>query len=198
MLRKIWHPVDRVLSAVEVAVVLSLLTATLLLAFSQVLLRWLGGGWTAADELVRYFVLWMGIWGAGPATRHGKHIAIDVAVRALPGSGRRWIRRATDLLGAALAYALYLGARNYIAVFDDPLPSLPVSDGQMTWPVAVGFLWIAIRFLADAILGGADEEPLAPLVGTEEDLVGDHLGESPAEDSNLSGGLPMSDPEPAT
>lgn len=146
-------------SAAENTIVLLLLAAALLTAFGQVIARAFGVGLTEADELVRYFIFWLGIWGAGPATRHHKHIAIDVLTLMMPTSPRRQLRRLTDLLGAGTAAMLCFATVRYIDFLgDERLPSLPFTTASLTWPVAVGFGWIAFRFLADVVVG-VDAEP---------------------------------------
>ncbi len=154
MLKTIWKHLDRVMSWVETIAVLSLLSLTVGIAFFQVVARWFGGGWIWADELVRYLVLWLGIWGAGPATRHHKHIAIDAFAQLIPAQPRSWIRRAVDLLAAATAFVFVKAIVDYIGfVGEENTATLGVTVGTLTWPICVAFAWIGIRFLADAIFG---------------------------------------------
>lgn len=163
--------VDLAFTASEYTIVLLLLAAALLTAFGQVVARSLGHGLTEADELVRYFVFWLGIWGAGPATRAHKHIAIDALLRVMPLSMRRWLRRGTDLLAAGVAGALCWATVRYIGFLgDERLPSLPLTTAALTWPVAVGFGWVAVRFAVD-VLVGVDEEPDLPLGADHADAV---------------------------
>ena len=56
-----------------------LLTAMILLAGTQILLRNLfDSGFVWIDPLLRVLVLWLGLVGATVATRHNKHIRIDL------------------------------------------------------------------------------------------------------------------------
>jgi len=154
---------EALLSWLETALVLSLLTATLFLAFAQVVARWLGGGWIWADELVRYLVLWLGIWGAGHATRTHKHIGIDVFTKAMPRRARLWIRHVTDLLAAMTAFLLAKASVDYIGfVGDEQSVTLGVTVGTLTWPLAAGLCWIGIRFLLVSLFGVASDGETSP------------------------------------
>lgn len=60
----------------ESALLVFLLSAMILLSFSQVLLRQLfGTGLLWGDTLARHLVLWVGFLGAGLAAAEGKHFA---------------------------------------------------------------------------------------------------------------------------
>ena len=160
-----WKYVDVPLSWAETIIVLSLLLATLVISFSQIVARWLGGGWPWADELVRYMLLWLGIFGAAPATRHHKHIAIDAFAQLLPETPRLIIRRITDLVAAALVFTFVKAISDYIGfVGDERSMTLGVTVGTLTWPIAVAFSWIGVRFLADAIIGIDAESSESPIL----------------------------------
>lgn len=167
-MRNAWKWVDTPLSWVEMAAVLGLLTAVLVISFSQIVARWFGGGWIWADELVRYMVLWLGIFGAGPATRHHKHIAIDAVQQFIPPAPRVWVRRVVDLAAASLSLVFVKAIVDYIGfVGDERSTTLGVTVGTLTWPIAVGFCWIGLRFLADAVLGvefSDDDDHGSPLI----------------------------------
>ena len=69
-----------------------LLTAMIGLACLQILLRAsFNSGLMWADPMLRYLVLWVGLFGAAAATKHGKHIAIDVASFLLPKRILPWV-----------------------------------------------------------------------------------------------------------
>jgi len=161
----VWNEVDRKLYFIESAIVLALLASTMFLGFAQIVARWMGGGWIWADELVRFFVLWIGVFGAAPATRNHKHIAIDVIVKAMPRTPRRWVRAFTDLTAAAVSFILVKATVDYIEFFgSDPSNTLGVEKATLIWPLAVGFSWIGLRFLMDAIFGvEVDESEQLPI-----------------------------------
>ena len=73
--------IDR-LHRVEDTLLALLLSATILLAVTQILLRnFFDSGLVWADPLLRVLVLWLGLIGATVATRDNKHIQIDVLSR---------------------------------------------------------------------------------------------------------------------
>lgn len=153
-LHKAWKFIDIPLSWAETIIVLGLLTSVLFLAFSQVVMRWFGGGYIWADELVRYMVLWLGVFGAASATRHRKHIAIDAFQQLIPVGPRKWVRRGCDLVASILAFALAKATYEYMEfVADEKSATLGVTVDVLTWPILVALCWIAVRFIADAILG---------------------------------------------
>lgn len=82
-----------------------ILTSMILLACTQIFLRTvMSSGLLWADPLLRYLVLWSGLFGAVAATGQGKHIALDVLSRKMPKSIAPWINLAT-LLFCCLASA---------------------------------------------------------------------------------------------
>ena len=72
------------LHRVEDALLVLLLTAMIVLAGTQILLRnFFDSGIVWIDPLLRVLVLWLGLLGAMVATRNNKHISIDLLSRFL-------------------------------------------------------------------------------------------------------------------
>ena len=70
------------LHRVEDALLAALLTAMIVLASTQILLRnFLDSGFVWIDPILRVMVLWLGLIGATVATRDNKHIRIDLLSR---------------------------------------------------------------------------------------------------------------------
>jgi TRAP-type C4-dicarboxylate transport system permease small subunit len=85
----------------EDAVLVALFLVLVGLAFSQISLRnFFHGGWPWADPALRVLVLWLAMWGASLAARHGHHIRIELAPHYLP---LRWRRYNMVLCDAACA-----------------------------------------------------------------------------------------------
>jgi TRAP-type C4-dicarboxylate transport system permease small subunit len=83
-----WERIDEVIGRVEQILLVVLLSALILVAFSQIVLRnFFSTGIAWGDALVRSLVLWTGFIGATIATREGKHISIDVVSRRLSPRG---------------------------------------------------------------------------------------------------------------
>lgn len=85
-----WERIDAAIGRVEHGLLVVLLSALILIAFSQIILRNLfstGIAW--GDALVRSLVLWTGFIGATIAAREGQHISIDVVSRWISPKGKR-------------------------------------------------------------------------------------------------------------
>jgi len=79
------HKGVRVLHGIEDGLLVTILLAMMILAFSQIVMRnFLGTGAIWLDPLLRVMVLWVGLLGALVATRQHKHIRVDVLTRFLP------------------------------------------------------------------------------------------------------------------
>jgi TRAP-type C4-dicarboxylate transport system permease small subunit len=78
---------DQLIGRLEKILVAVLLSAMILLAFGQIVLRnFFGTGFAWSDSLVRYLVLWVAFLGATMAAGENRHIRIEL----LPGrSGTR-------------------------------------------------------------------------------------------------------------
>ncbi|MEI6155122.1 MAG: TRAP transporter small permease [Deltaproteobacteria bacterium] len=86
----LWERIDEVIGRIEQIFLVILLSALILVAFSQIILRNLfstGIAW--GDALVRGLVLWTGFIGATIAAREGKHICIDAVSRWLSPNGKK-------------------------------------------------------------------------------------------------------------
>jgi TRAP-type C4-dicarboxylate transport system permease small subunit len=158
---------QRATAVFEDALLIALLSAMILVAGTQIVLRNLFDSailW--ADPLLRVAVLWVGMIGAMVATRSDKQIAIDALSRFLPQHWRFRFRVATDLFTAAVsavvawsAFRLMMGDREAGGM---AISFVPVWVCESILPVA--FAVIALRYLLFAVehlrQSGASEEPL--------------------------------------
>jgi TRAP-type C4-dicarboxylate transport system permease small subunit len=145
---------QRVTAVFEDALLITLLTAMILVAGAQIVLRNLFDGailW--ADPLLRVAVLWVGMIGAMVATRSDKQIAIDALSRFLPQHWKFRIRVVTDLFTAAVsavvawsAFRLMMGDREAGGM---AISFVPVWVCESILPVA--FAVIALRYLLFAV-----------------------------------------------
>ena len=141
-----WYFLDNILSRVEQALITVLLTAMILLAFAQIVLRnFFDTGIDWGDALVRYLVVWVGFIGAAIAAKEGKHITIDVLSRWITGAGSSAIQAISHFSSAAVCGLLTWAGIKFIwfeaqmggtAFFKLPtwVPELiiPVTFGLMT------------------------------------------------------------------
>ncbi len=92
------NPILDWLGILEDTLLTILLTAMILLAGAQILLRnFLDESFPWGDPLLRVMVLWVGLLGAVAATRDNYHIRIDLLSRFLPDTGQ-WLARLTRCL----------------------------------------------------------------------------------------------------
>lgn len=131
-----------------------LLSAMVLLACLQIFLRGVfSGGFLWADPLLRYMVLWVGMFGAAVATGKGRHIAIDLVSYLLPSNVKPWLRVVTDFISAIVAgfltYAAVIFINNEAAFGGRSLLSVPSWVWNLVFPIA--FILITMRFLASSV-----------------------------------------------
>ena len=146
-------PVDRLLrlaALVEDALLVLLLTAMVLVAGAQIVLRNLfDTSFVWADPLLRVSVLWIGMIGAMVATRNDRQITVDLVSRFVPPHWRARGRVITDLFTAVVsavvawsAYRLMMEDRSMGGMTIGPIP---VWICEAVLPVA--FAVIAFRYL---------------------------------------------------
>jgi TRAP-type C4-dicarboxylate transport system permease small subunit len=133
---------------------LCLLLLTMIgLACTQIILRDLfSTGFVWADPLLRYMVIWAGLFGADIATRKKKHIAIDIISYLIPPQYEAWLLALIHLFSAAVCMAITY-AREILGV--------PSWGMNLAFPVAFGL--ISLRFL---ILFGTELLTIAGKPGT--------------------------------
>lgn len=134
-----------------------LLFAMIGLACTQIILRDIfTEGFVWADPLLRYMVIWAGLFGADIATRKNKHIAIDIISHLLPRQLESWLQALIHLFSAAVCTALTYAAVVFIqneAAFGGGREILGIPSWGMNLAFPVAFGLISLRFL---ILLGAD------------------------------------------
>ena len=151
----------------EDAVLVLILTAMILLAAAQIVLRNLFDiGFIWGDEMLRMLVLWLAVAGAVAASRSDKHIRIDLLNRYLPERAARAVRVLLHLFTAAVAgimawYGLAF-VRTSWEFGDVLLGSVPAWIPQAVLPL--GFALIAWRYalLALAVASSLIRRSRAP------------------------------------
>lgn len=90
-------------SRLEDALLVGMLTAMLILAGVQILMRnFFQSGILWGDPLVRVMVLWVGQIGAMVAARRNQHISIDIVSRLLPRRMKKAVNVVVDLFAAVV------------------------------------------------------------------------------------------------
>ncbi len=139
---------------IEDGVLAGILTAMIVLAAVQILLRNVfHTGLLWADPALRVMVLWIGLIGAMVATRHDKQITVDVLSRFMAPRARAGVRVLTDLFTAAVsAVVAWHGGRLVLedhAAGSEVFASVPVWLCEIVVPLAFGV--IAFRYVMYAI-----------------------------------------------
>lgn len=136
---------ERLGRLLENSVLVGVLSAMILLAGLQILLRnFVGAGFSWADEALRLMVLWIAMIGAVAASREYRHISIDVLSRFVPPTARLWSALIIDLFTAGVSFALCWSSYEFVAQafqFNDRLlGDLPAWPFQAVLPVAFGLI----------------------------------------------------------
>ena len=138
------------LLATETFLLMFFLLTAILLASSQIILRnFFDSGIFWADSALRILVLWIGMIGAMFASRHKKHIRIDILSHYLPEKLKHNIWRVTELITALVcAIVAYYSIQFIQFEYEDGLiafANVPVWLCETIIPVA--FIVMALRYL---------------------------------------------------
>ncbi len=140
----------------ENSLMVLLLTAMILLAVGQIILRnvWdMGLSWS--DPLLRIMVLWVGLLGAMAASRQREHISIDVLSHYLPVAWKRISRLVTDLFSAAICGLISYHAARFVLMEKEEgmiaFANVPAWWCEIIIPIAFGVM--ALRFFLFFLAG---------------------------------------------
>ncbi len=133
----------------EEGFILLLLSAMVLLAGTQILLRnlWESGiAW--GDPVLRVLILWVGMFGAMLASRSNQHISIDILSHYLSPKWKRYSSTLTNLFSAVICALLSWHSGRFV-IFEwqdgaELFSGVPVWIAEAILPL--GFAVIAVRF----------------------------------------------------
>jgi len=142
--------IRNMLAWLEEAFLCGLLSGMIILACVQIFLRFFfSSGFVWADPLLRYMVLWAGLFGAAVATKQGKHITIDIISHMLPEQYQSWLQALLNLIATGvcsmLTYAAVIFVRDEAAYGGRVLLDIPSWGLNLVFPLAFGI--ISFRFL---------------------------------------------------
>ena len=153
-LKKFFTFIGTTLTWTEEAFLCLLLFAMILLACVQIFLRtFYASGILWADPLLRYLVVWAGLFGAAVATKQSKHISIDIISHLVPQQFLPLLRVLLNFFSASVCIVLTHAAVKFVR--DEALYGgrtiLDISSWELNiiYPVAFGI--IACRFLVLAL-----------------------------------------------
>jgi TRAP-type C4-dicarboxylate transport system permease small subunit len=127
-----------------------LLSATILLAASQILLRNLfDSGLIWADPTLRIMVLWLAMLGAIAATREDRHIRIDLLSHKISKKGRLVLSLLNNTFSALVCGIITWHAVRFVYMEwqagSKLFASLPAWLGEIIIPIGFGIM--TLRFL---------------------------------------------------
>jgi C4-dicarboxylate transporter DctQ subunit len=136
-------------SALETVMLVSMLTAMMLVAVGQIIMREaFGTGFGWADELVRLMVLWLALVGSIAACRENRHIRIDALSHVMPDTAVHLIRIIVDVFAAVVCGIIAVHAWRYLQIEieyeDTVLVDTPAWIAHAIMPAA--FFLISYRF----------------------------------------------------
>lgn len=149
-LTSFFERLSKVTVALETAALVTLLSAMMLLAVGQIVLREVfNTGFVWADELIKLMVLWLAMVGSIAACRENRHIRIDALSHLLPRLAVELTRVLVDLFATVVSGVIAWQAWQYLQVEieyqDTVLVNVPAWIAHIVMPVA--FLLISFRFL---------------------------------------------------
>lgn len=134
----------------EDALLVFLLSAMILLAASQIVLRnVLDSGFVWIDPLLRVLVLWLGLIGATVATRNNKHIRIDLLSKLFSRNTHRLIQSVIGQISAWTCLVIAWYGFKWIQMdFADGVTSFAgIPAWMLEVIIPVTFALIGLRYL---------------------------------------------------
>ena len=129
----------------EDAVLVIILTALILLAASQIVMRnFFSFGFIWADEMLRMLVLWIAVAGAVAASRTDKHINIAILDRFLPEKLKLLVKIVIHIFTATVCGAVAWYSVQFVQMSheygDVLMGSVPAWLPQLILPVGFGLI----------------------------------------------------------
>lgn len=154
VIKRLLGRLEKAGTAIETAMLVSMLTAMMLVAVGQIVMREaFGTGFGWADELVRLMVLWLAMIGSIAACRENRHIRIDALGHVLPDMAVKLIRILVDVFATIVCVVIAIQAWRYLQIemeYDDRvLVDTPAWIAHSIMPAA--FALMAYRFLIGAL-----------------------------------------------
>ena len=147
------NAVIRLLLALEDGLLIFVLGAMILLAFSKIAMRFCGLGLAWIDPLLRHLVLWIGLLGAMAASRSHNHLAVDALTQFLPPRPRCAARAVTHLFTATVCAVLVYACYDFLLwEYEDgymAFDHIPAWVMELIIPLAFGV--IGLRYLLSGL-----------------------------------------------
>ena len=154
-------------TALESAVLVILLSALMCLAVAQILAReFFDTGLVWADELIKFFVLWIALVAAIAASRSDRHLRIDALSQFVADKYARYPRIVVDAFAAFMCGLLAWHSWRYLQLTvefgDTVLGDLPAWTAYLLLPLSLAlmsyrFLLLSFSELLRALRGGEQQ-----------------------------------------
>jgi TRAP-type C4-dicarboxylate transport system permease small subunit len=154
---KILHSIDHAIARVVNAALVLLFMVMLVLAVTQVSLRYFfnyGIAW--ADIAARNLVMWVGFLGGALATQENKHFHIDILTRFLNKRFQLWFQTFSYLFAAAICYFLGQASVTFLGLDSDAKTFLDLPTFYVELIVPVGFFLMMVQFVLRAAITSVD------------------------------------------
>jgi TRAP-type C4-dicarboxylate transport system permease small subunit len=145
-------------TAAENASLVILLSAMMILAVGQIVLRiFFSFGFVWADELIKLMVLWIAMLASVAAARNNKHLRIDAMSHFVPEAYARFPRIIVDAFAALMCGVLAWQSYRYVQLsieFEDTvLVGVPAWIAYCVLPLAFALMSyrFALSFLGDTL-----------------------------------------------
>jgi len=141
---------NEVLGRVEKFLIVVMLSAMILLAFLQIVLRnAFSTGISWGDPLVRYLVLWVGFIGASLATKEEKHITMEAFSRWFSVKNALYLKMFSQLVSVLICSLLtaagWTFVQNEARMGGAALFNIPIWIPEIIIPIT--FALMTLRFL---------------------------------------------------
>lgn len=155
-IRKVVNFLNDILEYIESIFLSIFIFVMVLVAFGQVVLRMIFHiGFTWADDLLRHLVLWSGFVGASIATRHNRHINIDVLSRFLGERMRKFSSSLILLFSAVISLFLAMAGIEFVKMereFQEMSVTLHLPLWILQIIIPIAFIVMSLRFLINSIV----------------------------------------------
>jgi TRAP-type C4-dicarboxylate transport system permease small subunit len=141
-------------TSVENALLVLLLSAMMLLAVGQIVLRmFFDSGLLWADELLKIFVLWIALVASVAAARSRRHLRIDILSKYVPQRYARIPELLVDLFAAGICGLIAWHSLQFILLSMGDTVLVDVPSWVVHGIVPVAFLLMCYRFTLDFLSG---------------------------------------------
>lgn len=162
---------DKAGHAIETFLLVGMLTAMMLLAVNQIVMREVFNitGFVWAEELIRLMVLWLALVGSIAACRENRHIRIDALSHILPQKAVAIVRMGVDLFAALVCGIIAVQSWRYLQIDIEyevtVMVDTPAWIAHSIMPVA--FALISYRFLVSIVQQLIEFNSASPQVAPE-------------------------------